>query len=290
MAASSYSYTVVTAPPVVTIADLQGTGDATTFGESDVFVTKGVVTGIDEDKKGFFMQDAMGVRNGIYVYAGAVAAEVGVGTSIEITASVKEYNGLTEIYNVTDYKFISKVATITPEEIAAADVNNEDYEGVLVKVVQLKTTGLPNVPDNTYDEWYTEFNDGTKVTIDDQLFTYVPDLGQFYDIIGVVNYSFSEYKLAPRSAEDISKVTSNYELQGLAMDIYPNPFNDYITIKNSSDVHITKAVITNIAGQLVKEVINPENSISTSELRSGVYFIALHTADGIAKTERIIKR
>jgi len=130
---------------------------------------------------------------------------------------------------------------------------------------------------------------GGKVNIDEQLFAYTPTLGQRYDITGVINYTYDAFKLAPRQNSDIVFV-SDVKTLGLNVTVYPNPFENYINIKASSDVVLTKAVITNIAGQLVKEVINPTNSIATSELSNGVYFISLHTEDGIAKTERIIKR
>lgn len=75
-----------------------------------------------------------------------------------------------------------------------------------------------------------------------------------------------------------------------SIKVYPTVFENFIRVEASTDVVLTKAVITNIAGQMVKEVVDFDNTIPTSDLRSGVYFISLHTADGIAKTERIIKR
>jgi hypothetical protein len=73
-----------------------------------------------------------------------------------------------------------------------------------------------------------------------------------------------------------------------SLKVYPNPFVDYINI--ASSVKLSKVVLTNIAGQKVKEVVNPGNVISTSELRSGVYIITLFEGDVIAKTERIVKK
>jgi hypothetical protein len=132
-------------------------------------------------------------------------------------------------------------------------------------------------------------NDGTVVKIDNQLYEASPDLGQSYHITGVVNETYGEYKLAPRMLSDLFQTVSVEDL-GVSIDIYPNPFTDKISIRVSSDVVLTKAVITNTAGQLVKEVINPSSTIATGDLRQGVYVISLHTEKGIAKTERIIKR
>jgi hypothetical protein len=71
--------------------------------------------------------------------------------------------------------------------------------------------------------------------------------------------------------------------------VYPNPFVDVINLTNASG--LSKVVITNIAGQTVKEVVNPTNSIELNELRSGIYFISLFDMDNvIAKTAKIVKR
>ncbi|HET6556893.1 MAG TPA: Ig-like domain-containing protein [Prolixibacteraceae bacterium] len=71
--------------------------------------------------------------------------------------------------------------------------------------------------------------------------------------------------------------------------VYPNPFVGVINIDNASK--LSKVVVTNIAGQVVKEVVNPDNSIQLNELRSGVYFISLFDMDNvIAKTAKIVKR
>jgi hypothetical protein len=71
--------------------------------------------------------------------------------------------------------------------------------------------------------------------------------------------------------------------------VYPNPFVDFVNIDASST--LSKVVVTNIAGQVVKQVVNPANRIQLNELRSGIYFISLYTSDNvIAKTVKIVKR
>jgi hypothetical protein len=289
LAASSYSYTVKGfVPPVVKISEIQGNGDVSPLADQ-VITTKGVVTGIDAGGAGFFIQDADGAWNGVYVYGRDAAAMVSIGSSIQITGTVVEYetstSKLTEIKDLTDVQLIAKVADIKAVSIAAADVSKEMYEGVLVTVNQLKTTDLPD----GFGEWLVKANDGTVVKIDNQLYEASPDLGQSYHITGVVNETYGEYKLAPRMLSDLFQTVSVEDL-GVSIDIYPNPFTNKISIRVSSDVVLTKAVITNTAGQLVKEVINPSSTIATGDLRQGVYVISLHTEKGIAKTERIIKR
>lgn len=82
--------------------------------------------------------------------------------------------------------------------------------------------------------------------------------------------------------------TPNKPVVSLEFKVYPNPFVDYVLIDNFSE--LTKVVVSNIAGQVVKEVVNPEHEIQLNELRSGVYFISLYQGNEIAKTVKLLKR
>jgi len=98
------------------------------------------------------------------------------------------------------------------------------------------------------------------------------------------------FKIEPRMASDIVDLTLTdiNPVPVIAFKVYPNPFSEYIQIDNNDK--LVRAVIINIAGQKVMDIEYPENRIRTANLVSGVYVISLFTEDGIAKTERIIKR
>lgn len=75
----------------------------------------------------------------------------------------------------------------------------------------------------------------------------------------------------------------------LEFKVYPNPFDSYVTVKNADK--LSRVIITNVAGQRVKDIANPTETIQTGDLRSGLYIITLVTKDDVvAKTERIVKR
>lgn len=72
-------------------------------------------------------------------------------------------------------------------------------------------------------------------------------------------------------------------------NVYPNPFDGYITIKNASK--LSRIIVSNVAGQRVKDLVNPTETIQTGDLRSGIYFITLVDKDhAIVKTDRIVKQ
>ena len=73
--------------------------------------------------------------------------------------------------------------------------------------------------------------------------------------------------------------------------VYPNPFVNDVTVESTSD--LTKVVVSNIAGQIVKEVVNPGSikfTVQLDKLVSGVYFISLYEENVIVKTVKIVKR
>jgi hypothetical protein len=74
----------------------------------------------------------------------------------------------------------------------------------------------------------------------------------------------------------------------LEFKVYPNPFVDFVTVTNASE--LSKVVVSNIAGQVVKEVVNPESTIQLNQLVSGVYFISLYQENVVIKTVKIVKR
>ena len=82
--------------------------------------------------------------------------------------------------------------------------------------------------------------------------------------------------------------TSTDELEFESIKLYPNPFSDKLNIENAHK--LTRVIISNIAGQRVIDIEYPESVINTPNLVSGVYVVTMFTEDGIAKTERIVKR
>jgi hypothetical protein len=179
---------------------------------------------------------------------------------------------------------------ITPVPISAADALSEMYEAVRVTVIGR----APATTSGSDDVVLT-----TESSVANTVSLYLYESGSYdwkenynYSVTGIVYPRGDNFKVEPYFTSDIVNKSLADGIEDLSslISVYPNPFNDYISITVSSEVELTRAVITNVAGQLVKEVINPNNKIATSELNNGVYFISLHTENGIAKTQRIIKK
>lgn len=192
--------------PAVTIYDIQYTtepsGDSPYVGQT--VQTEGVVTAIKEATKdgkvviNYYIQDGTGAWNGIFVYDNNF--EPAVGDLVSLTAEVVEYNGLTELSDVTEFNVLSSGNPLpAPVSLTTAEANAEDYEGVLIMVADAECTAEPN----NYNEWYV--NDGSgELQVDDNLFFFDPTLGSTYNITGIGHYAFSEFEIIPRNAEDIT--------------------------------------------------------------------------------------
>jgi len=127
---------------------------------------------------------------------------------------------------------------------------------------------------------YLEINTRYYVTVDGLALK--DNAGNKFD--GVTDASTWTFKTGSIYVTDVPIVNASLEFK-----VYPNPFVDYVNVDNASQ--LSKVVVTNIAGQIVKEVVNPTKQIQLNELRSGYYFISLYNMDNvIAKTVKIVKR
>ena len=154
--------------------------------------------------KFYFVQDSVGAWSGIKVYD--PGRKVAYGDSISLTGTVKEYYGVTEITNVTDFvihdttRHEVQPVVVSTGEIGTGGAMAEAYEGVLVQVNNVKITN----PDLGHGEW--EINDGSgPCRVDDAAEYYFDPTA--YDsvksITGVLDYTYSNTKIEPRLAYDI---------------------------------------------------------------------------------------
>jgi hypothetical protein len=164
---------------------------------------------------------------------------------------------------------IYKVNTTTPVltiPVTAAMVVGKD---VTVSYVYNATTG--GLDKNTR---YYVLVDGTALK----------DIaGNTFD--GVSDATAWTFKTGPSFSTGIDPIVDG----SLEFKVYPNPFVDYVNVDNASK--LSKIVVTNIAGQTVKEVVNPTDRIQLNELRSGIYFMSMYNMDNVVKnTAKIVKR
>jgi hypothetical protein len=237
--------------------------------------------------EGFFMQDANAERSGIWVeFSDADYEGIQIGNGMQVVGRVAEVANVTSITNVT-LDFVPPMLDLERLVLASpSELEDEKYESVLVKVEGAKATA---VTEGT-GEWTIYYEESDNAVVNDWLYSALVVEGRYYDVTGIVNGRLDNFKLEPRVEYDVVdlSITAVEDMDTDVFNVYPNPFNDRITIDNNEK--LTRVVISNIAGQRVIDIDNPTREIRTANLVSGIYVISLYTENGVAKTERMIKR
>ncbi|NBD36387.1 MAG: DUF11 domain-containing protein [Chloroflexi bacterium] len=167
----------------------------------------------------FAMAEAAGAWQGIYVdHSGSYTPTVG--HEVQVQGTVEENYGFTRIDYVTHTVLMTGTTPYTPSVISTAEAaDGEAYEGVLVEAQDV----IVSDEDLGYGEWGVDDGSG-QVYVDDAgmgAYTYAPIDGDALDLVrGMLNYSYSNYKIAPRGDNDIVEATGS----GLLLDKHAPAF------------------------------------------------------------------
>jgi len=229
---------------VTTIADVQDTtggagGGASHLADSTVTVNGVISAEIWAYGSSYFIQDGTGPWSGIMVYDWG--RENAYGDSVQITAEVSEYYGLTELTNVTSYVKLDSGKTVEPTVVTTGEIgtggsNAEAYEGVLVRVNNVTITN----PNLGYGEW--EMDDGSGACMVDDKADYYFDPANYdsvRSITGPLDYSYSNTKMWPRLAWDIVEA-------GMPSGAFGNPIKQFTRIQRFQQVRYSDLLKTPI--------------------------------------------
>jgi predicted MPP superfamily phosphohydrolase len=170
-----------------------------------IITTSGVVTATDYLGGRFFIQDpAGGPWSGVLVWDTSIQPDLG--DLLQVTGTVFEYNGHTEISPVTGHSLLAVNQPLpAPMELQSVQVAEEEpWEGVLVSLQDLSVTSLQN----GFGEWRVSDGSGS-CEVDDVFFP----LGQtgvtlqlgmgIAGITGVCDYQYNSHAINPRTPADI---------------------------------------------------------------------------------------
>ncbi|HEY6914580.1 MAG TPA: T9SS type A sorting domain-containing protein, partial [Paludibacter sp.] len=71
------------------------------------------------------------------------------------------------------------------------------------------------------------------------------------------------------------------------LEIYPNPAKNQFTVRN--DIQIRKLQIIDMAGKVVAEHVNPDNTVQVSEIAKGSYIVKCYDNENACYTTRLMK-
>jgi len=174
----------------------------------------GIVSATKYNNGNYFISSSNGGDwQGIFIYDYSYAPEIG--DSIIISGEVYEYNGFTEMKNLTNFEILSSSNPLPiPEQISTLELSLEEaYESVLVEINDVYVTQAYD----TWDEWHVDDGSGSGIIADAifrlkdtdfPLFLGYP----FSSIKGTVSYSYDKYMLHPGSVDDIISASGAYIL------------------------------------------------------------------------------
>ncbi|MDG1260605.1 MAG: lamin tail domain-containing protein [Flavobacteriales bacterium] len=188
------------APPSTsyTISEIQSDvdvdGDSNKAGE--LVTTNGIVTAVYTPSNLYTIQDGTGGFSGIWVEGAGVV----LGDEVDVTGIVTESFGLTIITSSSAAVLTSGNPLPAAEALPTNDINQEQWEGVLLLVF-----GQVSNSDLGFGEWVLDDGSGPAY-VDDLGIALTPvDLGITYEVTGPNYYSFGNWKLEPRDLNDAKR-------------------------------------------------------------------------------------
>jgi hypothetical protein len=298
----------------------------------------GVVTADTSDLQGdgnqvgrrVYIQNGQGPWSGIWVW-GTMADPLVRGQHVTVSGLIREDNSNTRVDSITQVVINSENNPLPDPEllstrgitVANGTVSAEQWEGVLVKFEKLTVTDDnadggtgPNGNGNfNYGEIVVADTSGQNMRVELQEGNHpfhnmwgiemegipVNEADTFEELRGIMFYSFSNYKLVPRKADDfVGHLTDvkNEIVKPAAFTLsqnYPNPFNPTTVIEYSVPVsgYVTLNVY-NILGELVKTLVNMDQSegsykvlFNANNFPSGIYFYEIRT-DNFKQSKKML--
>ncbi len=340
-----YFYLVLNHPP--TIQDIQYSpfGSGYSGYENFTVTVRGIVTADTSDIPGrVYIQNGTGPWSGIWVN-GTEALKFKRGDDVTVTGVVGESYGVTWISQIDNPSQVTVnargVKVPAPYEISTKEIDRlksgqlmgEAFESVLIKYSNVmviddnadgqtgpdegsggnRNFGEMLVADTSNVQTRVELQDGNNSfnnywdAAQEKSSTRIKTGDKFDALVGVLFYSYGNYKLVPRKDDDFigwkptavkekySPVPENYSLS----QNYPNPFNPTTTIEYTVPRNLTTPLVVlkvyDILGKVVKTLVNkPQSagkysvSFNADNLTSGVYFYRIKIGDFSAVKKMVL--
>ncbi len=284
-----------------------------------------------------YIQNGTGAWSGIQIF-GTQAEGLSRNDKVSVSGIVNETYGVTRIGNLDQGVQVTVLGNsgvgVEPTAIETAVIGAsrggvlpaESYEGVLIKYTNVTVVdenadgGVgPNVSgsNSNFGEFLVADGTGvgTRVELQDGENNYhnfwdatlenepvrVIEAAKFDELIGVLYFSYSNFKLIPRTDSDFigyTDVEENVEIPVMfsLSQNYPNPFNPTTVINYSiPEVTNVKLKVFDMLGREIKTLVNKEQNagnyniqFDASNLSSGVYFYRIEAGSFVASKKLLL--
>ncbi|MBL4587377.1 MAG: T9SS type A sorting domain-containing protein [Flavobacteriales bacterium] len=182
----------------------------------------------------------------------------------------------------TEYIVLAEGTTI-PTDIFTPNITYAQVGDTItwIWVDGIHTTESITIPEGAAS-WASNLNSSTTT------FSYVVTVpgSYYYDCHASFSHGMDGYievSAAPTGINDIENA--------LVSEIYPNPFTDYLTVKG---LEFDRVEVYNIIGSLLRTYSNNSQRSSVemdlSDLRSGIYFVAVSKDGKQVESRKVVKQ
>jgi hypothetical protein len=213
---------------------------------------EGVITGLTPNS--YYLQDGSGAWKGIEVRSTPLS-DWAPGHRIRVLGTVAELTGFEETWPRGRTQLIavqhSEVVSTgnpapSPTLISAWELQEEEWESVLVQVQDLECLSTPDPETNAW----TAANWQGTLTVDSLFYLHTPTLGDFYTITGIAIYQGSTV-LAPRNVDDFGVGVGLEERSNEALSVWPNPASYEVNIAVGDAMHAMNYSLADALGRTV---------------------------------------
>lgn len=195
---------------LLTIPAIQGTADENAQ-NGNLVATQGIVTAKVE--RGFYIQSSTDAYSGLYVYSMDHVGDVELGDQVVVRGTMAEFNGLTEMGDVTDVIVRSSDNDLFAPIELGLDAVSEQYESMLVKVSGTHNGTMLSTA------WQLENESGDTIYIGADCYGFTPAAEVEYEVTGVLSFTNKAsynvgWVVLPRSAVDITE-----NVEGIALRV-----------------------------------------------------------------------
>jgi len=261
----------------LSIAEIQGMTNVSPYG-GQIVETSGIVTAVAPS--GYFIQDSGQTWSGIYVYDNTNIPETG--DEITVQAEVAEYYEMTELTEVSLFSIHSSGNILDVIQINTGII--EAHEGCLI---QAWVTCIE--ANNEHGEaLLQEDSSNDNIVSNDFIYLYDFEVDMSYSIVGVVEYSFGEYKINPRNTLDVQQpwAVSDFYSSKTSIKMVNNFVEIESSIRGEQDF-----VIYNIVGDVVMNgVFDGSISIPMHRFEAATYLIRVEDSNGLSTTHKLINQ
>lgn len=273
-------------PQDASIYEIQNTtspdGSSTLNGQ--VVLTGGIVTGVDTiGANSYFIQAGTGPWSGIYVFD--ATSVVAIGDSVTLQASVTEFQGLTELTSVTNLVVVGQYPVPAAEVLTPNQAQEEQWEGVLATVNDIGCTAAPDAN----NQWLGQSTTAGSILVDDLMFLYVPTVGDFYSITGVLTWTFNERKIEPRFLADIAVGSGIGEQLIGSFGMYPNPASDLVRMDFELNGQRAEYSVVDASGRTVSAGTLLNNTLNVDQLVNGLYTVLVRMSNGTRQARLLVQ-